>query len=349
MFREDPRDRRRTCSTVIPTGASAWRRGKQQAEREQPHWTVMQPEVDDISTGGQKYSAARTTARSWRRAMRRRRHRVKLTVKTDLQKVTAFRLELLNDPNLPLGGPGRSIKGTGALTEFEVEAAPAETPEEAKMKIASATADVNLPETPLDRDVRRQDGKRSGSPGRSTFAIDGKDETAWGIDAGPGRRNQPRKAVFTLAKPIASLERSLTIYLNQKHGGWNSDDNQNNNLGRLRLSVTTDARRRCRPAAHERSRSARHARDERTPAQDADRVQLLADDGPGMEGGERHESRRCGSSTRRARRNWCCTAREVRADAYPEPRRLPETRRSRCAGRAVRSCIRCRRMPQPTG
>ena len=34
----------------------------------------------------------------------------------------AFRLELLNDPNLPLDGPGRSINGTCALTEFEVTA-----------------------------------------------------------------------------------------------------------------------------------------------------------------------------------------------------------------------------------
>ena len=47
-------------------------------------------------------------------------------MKTDVAPITAFRLELLNDPNLPLGGPGRSIKGTAALTEFRVEAAPAD-------------------------------------------------------------------------------------------------------------------------------------------------------------------------------------------------------------------------------
>ena len=82
------------------------------------------------------------------------KHRVKMTVKTDVQNITAFRLELLNDPNLPLGGPGRSIKGTGALTEFEVEAAPADAPDKpAKVKIAHATADVNLPETPSGADV----------------------------------------------------------------------------------------------------------------------------------------------------------------------------------------------------
>src|SRR5262249_58914863 len=30
----------------------------------------------------------------------------------------------------------------------------------------------------------------------------------------------------------------LTFKLTQNHGGWNSDDNQNNNLGRFRFAVT---------------------------------------------------------------------------------------------------------------
>ncbi len=34
------------------------------------------------------------------------------------------------------------------------------------------------------------------------FAIDGKALTAWTFDIGPGRRNQPRKAVFVAEKPI---------------------------------------------------------------------------------------------------------------------------------------------------
>ncbi|MGZ8901666.1 MAG: DUF1553 domain-containing protein, partial [Limisphaerales bacterium] len=72
------------------------------------------------------------------------------------------------------------------------------------------------------------------------FAIDGKDDTAWGIDAGPGRRNQPRKAVFIPEKPI-HFENGvvLNFRLKMNHGGWNSDDNQNHNLGRFRLSVTS--------------------------------------------------------------------------------------------------------------
>src|SRR5581483_5857781 len=71
------------------------------------------------------------------------------------------------------------------------------------------------------------------------FAIDGKPNTAWGIDVGPGRRNQERKAVFVAEKPVGFTGGTiLRIGLQQNHGGWNSDDHMNNNLGRFRLSVT---------------------------------------------------------------------------------------------------------------
>src|SRR5262249_19727378 len=36
---------------------------------------------------------------------------------SDMKEIRAFRLELLNDPNLPCNGPGRSFMGTCALTE----------------------------------------------------------------------------------------------------------------------------------------------------------------------------------------------------------------------------------------
>ncbi len=151
-----------------------------------------------------------------------------------------MRLELLTDPNLPGGGPGRSIKGTGALTEFTVDAAAADTPDQfTNVKIGSATADINLPETPLEPKFDDKSGKRRVT-GPVEFAIDGKDETAWGIDAGPGLRNQSRKAVFDFEKPVENPKGTvLRIRLKQNHGGANSDDNENNNLGRIRLSVTS--------------------------------------------------------------------------------------------------------------
>jgi mono/diheme cytochrome c family protein len=204
----------------------------------QPEWVVVKPEVEDISNGGQKYLPLKDGS-FLASGYAPTKHRVKMTVKTDLQNITAFRLELLNDPNLPLGGPGRSLKGTAALTEFEVEAAPADAPAKAvPIKIVKATADIALPERPLDA-IFDDKTNRTRVTGPVEYAIDGKEETAWGIDAGPGRRNLPRKAVFNADKAVENPGGSLlTFYLSQKHGGWNSDDNQSHNLGRFRLSIT---------------------------------------------------------------------------------------------------------------
>ena len=205
----------------------------------QPEWTVIRPVVDDISTGGQKYLAAKDGS-FLAQGYAPTKHRVKMTVETTQQEIRAFRLELLNDPNLPLNGPGRSVKGLGALTEFEVEAAPRSNPKQTKtVKIVRATADFSQPERELES-LFDDRSKRRRVTGPIEFAIDGKEETAWGIDAGPGQRNVPRQAVFVAEQPISNQEGTiLTIYLKQNHGGWNSDDNQNNNLGRVRLAVTS--------------------------------------------------------------------------------------------------------------
>ncbi len=160
--------------------------------------------------------------------------------KTDLHGITGFRLELLTDPDLPAEGPGRSYMGTCALTEFEVEAAgPGE--KSAKQNIASATADFgDAPDSKLEPYFEDKSGKVR-ITGPIDYAIDGKDDTAWGIDAGPGLRNASRKAVFVLEQPLdSSGVIDLTIRLKQNHGGWNSDDLMTNNLGRFRVSVTTD-------------------------------------------------------------------------------------------------------------
>jgi len=219
-----------------------WRERMAQWEAEvtsnQPEWIVVKPEVEDISTGGQKYLPLKDGS-FLASGYAPTKHRVKMTIKTDLPAVTAFRLELLNDPNLPLGGPGRSLKGTAALTEFEVEAAPANAPTKVlPIKIGKASADITLPEKPLEA-IFDDKTNRARVTGPIEYVIDGKEETAWGTDAGPGRRNQPRRAVFVVEKPIGNPGGSLiTVYLSQKHGGWNSDDNQSHNLGRFRLSIT---------------------------------------------------------------------------------------------------------------
>ena len=163
-------------------------------------------------------------------------------VTNNLSGVTAFRLELLTDPNLPYGGPGRSFMGTCALSEFSVEATDPQHPaNKVNVKWAGASADVNPPESQLAANFydKSTNNRATGPIG---FAMDGKGDTAWGIDVGPGRRNQERKAVFVAEKPVGFAGGTAwRIGLQQNHGGWNSDDHMNNNLGRFRLSVTTKA------------------------------------------------------------------------------------------------------------
>ena len=90
------------------------------ASHDQPEWTVLRPEVDDISTGGSRYLPqpdgsflALGFAPSF--------HRVKFKFKTEAPNIRAFRLEAMADSNLPCGGPGRAFNGGGVLTEFEAD------------------------------------------------------------------------------------------------------------------------------------------------------------------------------------------------------------------------------------
>jgi hypothetical protein len=234
----------------------------------EPTWTVVQPAVAEESTGGQKYLPL-PDGSFLAQGYAPTKHTVRMKIKTDVQNITAFRLELLNDPNLPLGGPGRSIHGTGALTEFKVEAAPANDPSKKQwVKFVKATADVNPPEKPLDAIYDDKSGKRRVT-GPAAFAIDGKNETAWGTEVGPGRSNQPRKAVFLAEKPIVFPKGTvLTFHLTQNHGGWNSDDNQNHNLGRLRLSITNHPGAEADPLPQRVRQILSIPADRRTPAQE---------------------------------------------------------------------------------
>jgi hypothetical protein len=241
---------------------------EQHAKLKQPEWIVVRPEVDAESSGGEKYQLM-DDGSFLAQGYAPTKHTLKMSVKTAVSGITAFRLELLTDPNLPCGGPGRSIWGTAALTEFRVDAGPAKGGPSRSIKFVRATADINLPEAPLAAIFDDRSGKKRVT-GPIEFAIDGKDNTAWGLDAGPGRRNVPRKAVFTAEKPVSFAGGTiLTLHLTANHGGWNSDDNQNNNLGRFRISITTAPDAAADPLPRDVRESLAIAADKRTPAQDS--------------------------------------------------------------------------------
>jgi hypothetical protein len=261
----------REIESELQHRASDWRQRmadwEEKIKGDQPEWIVIEPAVDEISTGGQRYLPMKDgsfLAAGYAPAQ----HRVKMTFKTDVANITAFRLELLTDPNLPRGGPGRSSKGSCALTEFEVMAAPASKPDKiTKLKIAGASTDVNPPEREIEPIFNDKSGKRR-LVGPIGFAVDNREETAWSIDAGPGLRNQRRKAVFTLDQPITNEGGTVfTFYLSQKHGGWNNNDQQQNSLGRFRLSLTTARQVAADPLPATVREVFSVPRDQRTPAQ----------------------------------------------------------------------------------
>ena len=90
-----------------PERMAAW---EKQVTANPTDWVVVHPLVDDISNGGQKYLPLRDGS-FLAQGYAPTKHRVKMTARTTLKTIAAFRLEQLNDPNLPLNGPGRSPKG----------------------------------------------------------------------------------------------------------------------------------------------------------------------------------------------------------------------------------------------
>ncbi len=245
---------------------AAWER---EVVNDQPDWHVLDA---DIKLGsGEKYEVQPDKS-ILAQGYAPTRSIVSPEARTNLQGIRAVRLELLTDSRLRLGGPGRSFMGSAALTEFEVEVAPVSDPKKKKkLKIATATADINPPMEEVDLFLFPDKDNKRRVLGEVDFAIDGFEMSAWSIDGGPGRRNQPRKAVFQLEKPIDFDEPIiLTFNLVMKHGGWNSDDNQSLNLGRYRFSVTTEENAVADPLPAElRHIVSQVPRDKRTPEQEA--------------------------------------------------------------------------------
>ena len=197
----------------------------------QPAWAVARPALD--GSGGQKLTLqADGSVLAEGYAPTKHADGFVLTLPPG-EPVTAIRLELLTDPTLPHGGPGRSVIGMFGLTEFTV------TVDGKAVPVAAATSDADAPVQELAPQYADKT-KRKRTLGPVAYAIDGDDKTAWSVDVGPGRRNVPRKAVFTLKTPVERPKGvTLTVKLTQNHGGWNSDDSQTNNLGRFRFGVTT--------------------------------------------------------------------------------------------------------------
>ncbi|HZV36870.1 MAG TPA: DUF1549 domain-containing protein, partial [Verrucomicrobiae bacterium] len=137
-------------------------------------------------------------------------------VKTKLTNITAFRLEVLTDPNLPHNGPGRAENGNFVLTQFSVQAVSPDGHTN-DVKLQNATADFSQPDFSITNTIDGKDDKKRG----------------WAIDAPGGLLNQDRKAVFETKDRIGYEEGTTLIFtLAQLYG-------HDHTIGRFRLSATT--------------------------------------------------------------------------------------------------------------
>ena len=210
----------------------------------QVRWVTPELDYNENTIGGQKYERLEDGS-YLAQGYSPTKANPQADAKIDLPKVTAIRIELLQDPNLPRGGPGRSVTGEWAITEFKLYGSKDGGKIWNPIKLASAFATVNPPKRRLHPRYFDKKPNPKRVTGGVDYLIDGTNETAWTGTLSAGYRNEPQTAFVQLAEPMEPDEEHslrLRFEVMQRHGGWNSDDNQTQNVGRMRLSVTDDDR-----------------------------------------------------------------------------------------------------------
>ena len=196
-----------------------------EASQAAPAWTVLEP-ADMQATSGATF--ARQGDQSVLVEGASARGTYTITLPTDVVPITAIRLELLADPKLPSGGPGRAPNGNVTLSEIRATAtAKADPAKSLPLAFARATADFS----------------QEGYPVAS--AIDGNPQTHWAIHPQVGKNHA---AIF---EPKEELNLTggtvLTLTLDQQY-------DEVHTIGKFRISVTSAKQPAAAPSAPEKIR-----------------------------------------------------------------------------------------------
>lgn len=136
-------------------------------------------------------------------------------VRVPASQITAFRLEVLSDPSLAGGGPGRSGNGNLVLTDIRVQLDGSEGTGPVPLKWRAASADFSQTGFPV------------------ADAIDDQPQTGWAIYPEVGK---PHTAILELAAPL-KLEAPTPITVTLDFGSQYAQ----HQAGRFRLAVTDAA------------------------------------------------------------------------------------------------------------
>ena len=177
-----------------------------------PEWKVLEPETLAAAAGTRLTKQTGGIVLAGGTSPVRETYTV--TARTDAKGITAFRLDVLDDPALPAHGPGLGSNGNFVLTEFKVAVAAGSQPG-AAVPLKRASADHSQDQFPVAN------------------AIDGKNDTGWAILPGVGK---PHTAIFEPATPVgAGGDITLTFTLDHQ------SIYTQHNIGKFRLSVTASA------------------------------------------------------------------------------------------------------------
>jgi len=194
---------------------------------------------------------------------------VHILAEPKVEQVTGLRLEILTHGDLPFGGPGRSFRGTWALTELVVEAMKPGSNHWERLKLVHPTADYEEPIAGMEPEWanRSSDKDNRRLRGPVAFLVDGDDRTAWRADRGKGRRNAESVAVAQFEKPLTLPPGTkLKVALVTNHGG---DDNgpKNTQVGRFRVALTQAPNPKASPTPYAAIRALETPPEHRSPEQ----------------------------------------------------------------------------------
>jgi hypothetical protein len=137
-----------------------------------------------------------------------------LSFDSELEEITAIRLEILNHASLPSGGRSRHTNGSVAVTHLAVQTGPASDPQSATEVVLAHPSESESKENST-----------------ASSAIDQNVRTGWVVD---GTGEETATAIFELDIPKSFPEGTrVNVALSQNHG-------LDSTLGCFRLSATAD-------------------------------------------------------------------------------------------------------------
>jgi len=225
-FRDEVTRLQAVLNTPTPELAAAQEKWEHDIKAAEPQWTVLRPS-DYVSKGGAKLTLL-PDGSLLAGGKNPDADAYDVTARTDLTGLSGVRLEVMNDPSLPTGGPGRAPDGNFFLTDFEAEAAPADRPVDSqKILFKQAAAD----------DSQRDSGDEDAAGYSFKNLVNNKPRPkGWSIQLSTDKALVIRRGVLVPEKPFGFAAGTvLTFHL--KHDMPHSQIA----IGRFRISVTTMA------------------------------------------------------------------------------------------------------------